>query len=47
MALAMVVGLGKCRIVLDDVPSPVPQKGAEAPNFRLISIVAKWLDVSR
>jgi len=28
-------------------PSSPPQKGAEPSNFRSISIVAKWLDVSR
>jgi len=44
MNLGMGVGLGPGHIVLD--PSPLPQTGT-APNFRPISVVAKWLDGSR
>jgi len=33
-------------IVLDGDPAPPPPKGT-APNFRPISVVAKWLDGSR
>jgi len=48
MKLGKEVGLGPGYIVLDWDPAPLPKKGAEPlPNFRLISIVAKWLDASR
>jgi len=40
------VGLGPGHIVLDGDPGPPPQRGT-APNFRPISVVAKWLDGSR
>ena len=41
--LDMQVGLGPGHIVLDGDPAPPPQ-GGTAPNFRPISVVAKWLD---
>jgi len=41
MKLGMHVGLGPGQIVLDGNPAPPPEKGAESPNFRPISIVAK------
>jgi len=44
MPLGMDVGLGD--FVLDGDPSPLPRNGT-APNFRPISVVAKWLDGSR
>jgi len=47
MALGMEFGLGPGHIVLDEDPAHLPQKGAELPNFRPISIVAKRLDGSR
>jgi len=47
MKLGMQVGLGPGHIVLDGDPSPLPKKGTEPPNFRPMSIVAKWLDGSR
>jgi len=43
----MEVGLGPGHIVLDKDPAPLPQKGAEPPNFQPISVVDKWLDGSR
>jgi len=43
MALGMEVGLGPGHIVLDGVPARLPKKGAESPNFRPTSIVAKRL----
>jgi len=46
MALGMEVGLGPGHIVLDGDSAPPPPKGAQSPNFRPISIVAKRLDVS-
>jgi len=45
MALGMEVGFGPGHIVLDDDPVP-PQEG-HTPNFRLMFVVAKWLDGSR
>jgi len=39
-------GLGPGHIVLDGDPPLLP-KGAQPPNFRSISVVAKWLDGSR
>ena len=47
MPLGRKVGLGPIDIVLDGDPAPPPQKGGTAPNFRLVSIVAKRLDGSR
>ena len=47
MKLGMQVGIGPGHIVLDGDPAPPPQKQDEAPNFRPMSIVAKWLDGSR
>jgi len=44
MKLGTQIGLGPGHIVLDGDPAPLPQKGAEPPNFRLIFVVAKWLD---
>jgi len=45
MKLGTQVGLSPGHIVLDGDPAPHPQKGAEPPpNFRPISVVAKWLD---
>jgi len=49
MKLSTEVGLGPGHIVLDGDPAPLP-KGAQprtAPNFRPMSVVAKWLDGSR
>jgi len=44
----MEVGLGTGHIVLDGDPAPPPKKkGGTAPNFRLMSVVAKRLDGSR
>jgi len=48
IALGMEVGLSPGDFVLDGDPASRPKKGAEPlPNFRPISIVAKWLDASR
>jgi len=47
MPLGMEAGLGPGDFVLDGDPAPPPQKGAELPNFRPMSIVAKRLDGSR
>ena len=47
MALGTEVGLSPGHIVLDGDLAPHPKKGAEPPNFRLMSIVAKRLDESR
>jgi len=44
MALGAEVGVGPGHIVLDGDPVPFPQKGAQYPNFRPMSIVAKQLD---
>jgi len=41
--LGMQVGLGPGHIVLDGNPAALPQRGT-APNFRPISVAAKWLD---
>ena len=46
MALGMEVGLDPGHIVLDGDPALLPKRRT-APNFRPISIVAKWLDASR
>jgi len=48
MALGMKVGLGPGHIVLDGEPSPLLKTGAQpSPNFRPISVAAKWLHGSR
>ena len=39
------VGLGPSDIVLDGDPALLPKKGAQPPNFRPISIVAKLLEL--
>ena len=41
MALGMGVGLGPGHIVLDGDPAPPAKKGAQPPNFRTMSVVAK------
>jgi len=46
MKLGMQVGLCPGHIVLDGYPALPPPKG-HSPNFRPISVVAKWLDASR
>jgi len=45
MPLSMEVGLGPGQIVLDGEPPLL--KGAQPPNFRHMSVVAKQLDGSR
>ena len=48
MKLGMQIGIGPGHIVLDEDPAPPPQRGtAPPPNFRPISVAAKWLDGSR
>ena len=47
MKIRMHVGLGPSHIVLDWDPAPPCKKGAQPPNFRPMSLVAKWLDRSR
>jgi len=47
MPLGTEVGLGPGDFVLDVDPAPFPKKGAEPPNSRHMSIVAKHLDGSR
>ena len=47
MSLGMQVDLRPGHIVLNKDPAPLPQKGAELPNFWPISVVAKRLDKSR
>jgi len=48
MPLGLEVGLGPGEFVLDGDPAPLPKMGRKpVPNFRPMSIVAKWLDVSR
>ena len=42
MKLGVLLGLGPGHIVLDG--DPTPPKSGTAPNFRPMSIVAKWLD---
>jgi len=44
--LGMQVGLGPGHIVLDGDPAS-PPKGAQPPNFRPISVAAKWMHGSR
>ena len=46
MKLGVQVGLGPGHIVLDGHPAPLLQRGT-APNFRPISVEAKWLHGSR
>ena len=43
MKLGTQVGIGPGHFVLDGDPAPLPQR-SRAPNFRPISVVAKWLD---
>jgi len=43
LGAGMQVGLGAGHTVLDGEPVPLPQRGT-SPNFRPISVVAKWLD---
>ena len=43
MKLGLEVGLGPGHIVLDGDPAPSPKRDT-APNFRPMSVVAKWLD---
>jgi len=43
MPLDIEVGLGPGDFVLHGYPDPYPKKGAEPPNFRPMSIVAKRL----
>ena len=47
LGMQMQVGLGPGHIVLVEDPAPPPAKGHSPPNFRPISVVAKWLDGSR
>ena len=47
MKLGAQVGLGPGHIVLDGKPALPSPKGHSPPNFRPISVVAKWLDGSR
>ena len=47
MPLGTRVGLSSGDSVLDGDPAPLPQKEAEPPNFRSMSIVAKRLDGPR
>ena len=48
MKLGIQVGLGPDHIVLGGDPSPPPLKGhSPPPNFRPISVAAKWLHGSR
>ena len=47
MKLGMQVGLGPGHIVLGGDPAPPSPKGAQPPNFRPISVAAKWLHGSR
>jgi len=45
--LGMEVGIGPGDFVLDGDPAPLSKKGAQQPNFRSMSIVAKRLHGSR
>jgi len=47
MKLVMQVGLGPGHTGLDVDPALIPKKRGGSPNFRPISVVAKWLDRSR
>ena len=44
MPLGVEVGLGPGEFVLDGDPAAPRKKGAQPPNFRLMSIVTKRLD---
>jgi len=44
MPLGTEVGFGPCDVVLDG--NQLPLKGAQRPNFRPMSLVAKWLSGS-
>jgi len=46
MKLSMQVGLSPAHTVLDGNPAPPPQ-GVQLPNFRPISVAAKWLHGSK
>ena len=46
MPLGTKVGLSPGHIVLDGDPAPPARKGAQPPNFRSMSIVAKRLPIS-
>ena len=41
------VSLGPGHIVLDGDPAPLPKGAQPSPNFRPISVAAKWLHGSR
>jgi len=44
MKLGVQIGLGTGHIVLDGDPARLPKRGtAPPPNFRTISVAAKWL----
>ena len=45
--LGIELGLGPGDFVLDGNPAPRSPKGAQTPNFRPISVAAKWLHGSR
>jgi len=47
MKLGVQVGLGPGHNVLDRDPAPPPPKRCSPPNFRPISVAAKWLHGSR
>jgi len=47
MPLGTEIGLGPGHTVLDGDPAPLPRKRGRAPNFRSMSIVAKWPNGSR
>jgi len=47
MKLGTQVGLDPGHIVLDWDPAPLPQRDTASPNFRRISVAAKWLHGSR
>jgi len=47
MKLGTQVGLGPGHIALRGDPAPLPQRGTTPPNFRSISVAAKWLHGSR
>jgi len=48
MPLGMEVGLSSGDFVLDEDPALLPNKETDPlPNFRPMSILAKWLDGSR
>ena len=43
MPLGIELGLGPGDFVLDGDPAPLSPKGTQTPNFRPISVAAKWL----